>query len=99
DETKGFLFSLQEIKAKFKAFVKDDLFKEDSITKEEMKDVCSLHSTIAESNKEYLEHTEFDKDMEKCLGMWTHATSNTMIPRGIEIAEAFKRFRHRILKI
>ncbi|KAH9290810.1 hypothetical protein KI387_034927, partial [Taxus chinensis] len=63
-----------------------------------MKNVCSLHLAIAEASKEYLDYTEFEKDMEKCLGMWNHATSNTMIPRGMEIAEAFKRFRHRILK-
>ncbi|KAH9292666.1 hypothetical protein KI387_042148, partial [Taxus chinensis] len=68
DETTGVSFSVQEIKAQFRTFVKDDLFKEESITKEKMKDICSPHSAIAEANKEYLEHTEFDKDMEKCLG-------------------------------
>ncbi|KAH9313199.1 hypothetical protein KI387_028234 [Taxus chinensis] len=96
DEISGIPFSLQEIKAQFRTFVKDDLFREESITKEKIKDIFSLQSAIAEANKEYLEHTEFDKDMEKCLGTWTHATANTTIPRGMEIVEALKKFRYQI---
>ncbi|KAH9317946.1 hypothetical protein KI387_019715, partial [Taxus chinensis] len=64
-----------------------------------MKDIFSLHSAISVANKEYLEHNVFEKDMEKCLGMWNHATSNTMIQRGMKIVEVLKRFRNRILKI
>ena len=42
DETSGVSRSLQEIKAQFRSFVKENLFKEDSITKENMNEICSL---------------------------------------------------------
>ncbi|KAH9327692.1 hypothetical protein KI387_007870 [Taxus chinensis] len=93
DETSGVPFSLQEIKTQFNAFVKENLFKEELVTKEKIKEICSLQSAIEEANKEYHAHTEFDKDMEKFLGTWSQATANTSIPRGREIAEALKRFR------
>ncbi|KAH9310046.1 hypothetical protein KI387_037957, partial [Taxus chinensis] len=98
DENSGVSLSLQEIKAQFRAFVKDNLFKESSISKEKMKEICSLQTAIEEANKDYHTHVEFDKEMEKCLGFWTQSAANTSVPRGRDIAEALKRFRQRILK-
>ncbi|KAH9318003.1 hypothetical protein KI387_019772, partial [Taxus chinensis] len=80
DETFGMPLSLQEIKAQFRAFFKDNLFKEDSISKEKMKEICSLESAIEEANKDHHTHIEFDKEMEKCLKFWTHSTANTSVP-------------------
>ncbi|KAH9299426.1 hypothetical protein KI387_031108, partial [Taxus chinensis] len=97
DETSGVPLSFQEIKAQFRAFVKGDLFKESSISKEKMKEICSLQSAIEEVNKDYHTHVEFDKQMEKCLRFWTQSTANTSVPRGRDIAEALNRFRQWIL--
>ncbi|KAH9294432.1 hypothetical protein KI387_040368, partial [Taxus chinensis] len=69
-----------------------------SISKEKMKEICSLQSAIGEANKDYHTHVEFDKEMEKCLGFWTQSTANTSVPRGRDIAEALEKFRQRILK-
>ncbi|KAH9316441.1 hypothetical protein KI387_025068, partial [Taxus chinensis] len=67
DETSGVLLSLQEIKSQFRSFFRDNLFKESSISKEKMKEICSLQSAIEEANKDYHTHVEFDKEMENCL--------------------------------
>ncbi|KAH9323799.1 hypothetical protein KI387_018438, partial [Taxus chinensis] len=77
DETYGVPLSLQEIKAQFRAFVKDNLFKESSISKEKMKEICSLQSAIEEANKDYHTHVKFDKEMEKYLRFWTQSIANT----------------------
>ncbi|KAH9306929.1 hypothetical protein KI387_011333, partial [Taxus chinensis] len=98
DENSGVSLSLQEIKAQFRAFVKDHLFKESSISKEKMKEICSLQSAIEEANKDYHTHVEFDKEMEKCFGFWNHSAANMSVPRGRDIAESLKKFRQRILK-
>ncbi|KAH9302353.1 hypothetical protein KI387_013936, partial [Taxus chinensis] len=49
---------------------------------------------ITNANKEFSDNVEFEKDMEKCLGSWTHATANTKIPWGMDIVVALKRFRN-----
>ncbi|KAH9313615.1 hypothetical protein KI387_022242, partial [Taxus chinensis] len=77
DENSGALLSLQEIKSQFRAFVKNDLFQESTISKEKMKDICSLQYAIKEANKDYHTHVEFDKEMEKCQGFWTQSAANT----------------------
>ncbi|KAH9294671.1 hypothetical protein KI387_038259, partial [Taxus chinensis] len=65
-------YTVQEIKEKFKTFVKEDLFRSDTISKEKMEEICALQTSIKEANKGFLDNAGFGKDMEDCLGSWTH---------------------------
>ncbi|KAH9294425.1 hypothetical protein KI387_040370, partial [Taxus chinensis] len=87
------LFPCKKSNLNSELLFKDNLFKESSISKEKMKEIYSLQSSIEEANKDYHTRVEFDNEMEKCFGFWAQSTANTSVPRGRDIAEALKRFK------